>query len=445
METVDRLLLNATCLLPNDNETSLKSVICDVAIKDGKIYDLGRDLKVNAAVTENLQGLHLLPGVIDSQVHFREPGLTHKEDLETGSLGALFGGVTSYFEMPNTSPSTITKEAFQDKLTRAQGRSYTHYAFYVGACAENAEELGTLEKLPHCSGVKMFMGSSTGSLLVDSDAVLETVMKSGTKRIIVHSEDEQRLRQRKHLALESANPLTHPIWRDVETAMISTRKVTNLAQKYQRPLHVLHVSTADEMEYLKNHKPLVTVEVLPQHLTLFAPDCYERLGTLAQQNPPIRDRHHLEGLWKGIANGTVDVIGSDHAPHTLDEKALPYPSSPSGVPGVQTLIPIMLHHVNQGRLSLEKFAELVTLNPRRVFKIADKGILKKGYDADLTILDLKKTWTLENSWIKSRSQWTPFAGMKIQGSIHSVYLMGTKVLQEDELITPPAGKAVNFN
>ena len=445
----DLIIQGGTCLLPHPSDQSLIEQPADIALIDGRIEKIRDSIQEPAKRVIKAHGLHVLPGVIDSQVHFREPGLTHKEDLETGTRAAVLGGVTSIFEMPNTNPATTTEELFQDKLHRAQGRAHSNYAFFIGASHDNISEISYLEKMPHCSGVKIFMGSSTGNLLVEDDASLEKILAAGTRRVIVHSEDEMRLRERKHLAVEQADVHVHPIWRDVETAVSSTTRLLRLSQKTRRPIHVLHVSTAEEMDLLKeakatSAKDLITVEVLPQHLTLYAPDCYDRLGTYAQQNPPIRDKRHLERLWKALLDGTVDVIGSDHAPHTREEKDRPYPSSPSGVPGVQTLVPIMLNHVHEGRLSLRQFVELVTINPCRVFGVKNKGRLRQGFDGDLTLVDLKKTKTIDNSWIASRCGWTPFHGMKVMGWVTHTVVNGQLVMEDDQVLIPAQGQAVNF-
>jgi dihydroorotase len=438
------LLKNATVLVPNPRGPGLIEENLDVAVANQKIAKVAQGIQDAAVKILDLKGLHLLPGVIDSQVHFREPGLTHKEDLETGTRGAVLGGVTTVFEMPNTAPSTTTQAAFEDKLHRAQNRCHAHYAFFVGASAENAKELAQLEMLPHCSGVKIFMGSSTGSLLVDNDEALENIMRSGHRRVIVHSEDEARMRERRHIATDSQDVHMHPVWRDAESAMISTKRLIGLARKTGRPVHVLHVSTGDEMDFLQDKKDLATVEVLPQHLTLFAPDCYDRLKTYAQQNPPIREKRHMDRIWKAVLDGTVDVIGSDHAPHTREEKERPYPQSPSGMPGVQTLVPIMLNHVNQGRLSLVHFVQLVTENPRRVFGIKNKGRIEVGFDADFTVVDMKKQRVIENSWIASRCGWTAYDGMKVQGWPTHTILLGEVVMENDVVVSPHRGQGVWF-
>lgn len=451
--SLDLIIKNATVLIAKDGTKtskkpySISAVQTHVGIKNGKIAYIGNDNEPSAQIID-AKGLHLLPGVIDSQVHFREPGMLHKEDLGTGTKSAALGGVTSIFEMPNTMPPTTTEALFNDKVRRAQEKAWVNFAFFVGGASDNIDQLAHLEKLPFCSGIKVFMGSSTGNLLVEDDATLEKIFRAGTRRVILHSEDEFRMRERKHLAVESKNVKTHPIWRDEQSALISTQRLLDLSEKTKRAVHVLHVTSADEMTLLKKKKDKqfgrVTVEVLPQHLTLAAPDCYERLGNLAQQNPPIRDLKHQEALWKALADGTVDVIGSDHAPHTLEEKGKEYPSSPGGMPGVQTLVPIMLNHVHNGKLSLERLVELICENPRHVFGCKSKGRIEIGLDADFTLVDLKKSKTIENKWIASRCGWTPFAGMKVTGWPVATFVGGTPIMQDDQLLGTPHGKGVVF-
>lgn len=444
MSRADLLLKGGVAVLPDPRTGRLTETSVDIAVTDGRISDIAAGLNVTAAETLDLKGLHVLPGVIDSQVHFREPGLTHKEDLESGTRGALLGGVTAVFEMPNTKPSTTTADLFADKLARAKDRCHVHYGFYIGAAPENAEGLAELERLPHCSGVKVFMGSSTGNLLIEDDELLRRVLKSGARRVIVHSEDEARLRERKHIAIEGAHPRFHPVWRDEETALRSTRRLLAIAREVGRPVHVLHVTTAEEMDLLKTQKDIASVEILPQHLTLSAPECYERWGTFAQMNPPLRDKRHQARLWQAVLDGTVDVMGSDHAPHTREEKMKPYPESPSGFPGVQTLVPIMLNHVNNGRLPLTRFVDLVGEGPRRVLGVQRKGRIAVGMDADFTIVDLKKQKRIENSWIASKCGWSIFDGMDVTGWPVMTILLGKIAMRDDQIVTPHAGQAVDF-
>lgn len=417
----------------------------DIACIDGRICALGQlTSSWQASERLNAKGLHVLPGVIDSQVHFREPGLVHKEDLETGTRGAVLGGVTGVFEMPNTHPLTLWQEDLQSKLDAAQGRSWCDHAFYVGGSAVNAERLGELELLPGCAGVKVFMGSSFGDLLADQDEVLRRILKHGKRRMAVHAEDEARLRERKSLVEASGDVRQHHIWRDVESAVQATRRIVQLASEVGRRLHVLHVSTAQEMSLLAHYKRLVTVEVTPHHLTMAAPECYEALGSFAQMNPPVRELSHQEALWRAIREGVVDVIGSDHAPHTREEKAKPYPQSPSGMTGVQTLLPIMLNHVHAGRLSLQRLIDLTSAGPARIFGLAGKGRIALGYDADLTLVDLAARRTIRNEWIASRSGWTPYDGMTVTGwPIHTV-VRGHWLVRDEQLFGCPIGRPIQF-
>lgn len=444
----DLIIKNAKTLIPENldlgHRTNLKIESVDVAVKDGKIAAIGSLSSATVKQTIDANHLHLLPGIIDSQVHFREPGLTHKEDLESGTRGALLGGVTCVFEMPNTSPSTTTKDAFEQKLDRAKNRCHTHYAFFIGGSPDNYQNLSELERLPHCSGVKVFMGSSTGTLLVEDDAHLEKILNNTKRRVIFHCEDEYRLKDRKKLFEKSTDPKDHPNWRDSESAFLATQRIINLARKTNHPIHVLHVTTAQEMALLAQHKNFATVEVLPQHLTLSAPECYERWGTFAQQNPPIREKFHQDALWKAITDNVVDVIGSDHAPHTFEEKSRPYPQTPSGMTGVQTILPIMLDHVNQGRLSLEKLTQMMSENVRDVFKLKNKGRIQLGMDADFTLIDMKKKVQITNKWIASKSKWTVFDGKTVTGWPTMTILNGRVCMRDDQIVIPNSGEGLNF-
>ena len=438
-QTYDLILRHGTVVTPNGRERT------DLAVRDGRIAAIG-DLGQAASGAEemDLRGLTVLPGVIDTQVHFREPGHEHKEDLASGTAGAAQGGVVAIFEMPNTKPSTTTADAINDKLARARGRAWVDHAFFIGASADNIGHLTAWERLPGCAGVKIFMGSSTGSLLVADDATLAAVLADGSRRVAVHCEDEGRLIERKHLAVEAGHPRAHDHWRDVETALMASRRLIALAEAAGRRVHVLHVTTAEEMAFLAGHKDLATVETTPQHLTLAAPECYERLGTYAQMNPPIRGIHHREALWAAIANGVVDVLGSDHAPHTREEKNQPYPQSPSGMTGVQTLVPLMLNHVNDGRLTLERLVDLTSAGPARIYNIAGKGRIAVGYDADFTVVDMKAERIITNDWIESRCGWTPFDGKKVTGWPTATIVRGRTVMRDGQLLGSPQGEPVRF-
>ena len=415
----------------------------DIGVIDGKIAEIGQLSNFDAAEKINCRGLHILPGVIDTQVHFREPGMPHKEDLESGSRSAVLGGVTAVFEMPNTDPLTSTPEALADKVRRGRDRMHCDFAFWVGGTHENARALAELERLPGAAGVKVFMGSSTGSLLIADDAGIAEVLSHTRRRVAFHSEDEDRLIERKHLRRDG-DPSSHPIWRDVETAVKSTRRLIKIAQDKGALIHVLHVTTEEEIELLAQCKDIASAEVTPHHLTMDETD-YQRIGALAQMNPPVRSARHREGLWRGVTQGIVDVIGSDHAPHTLEEKAQPYPHSPSGMTGVQTIVPLLLDHMNAGHVSLERLVDLTSAGPARLFGIAQKGRVAVGYDADLTIVDLKRRETIRNSWIGSRVGWTPYDGKTVNGWPIGTVVRGRKVMWEGELVTQSVGAPIRFH
>ena len=415
----------------------------DVGVTAGRIASIGDLSTASAGNVVDCAGLHILPGVIDTQVHFREPGATHKEDLESGSRSAVMGGVTAVFEMPNTDPLTISPETLADKVKRGHHRMHCDFAFFIGGTHDNYRHLPEWEQLPGCAGVKVFMGSSTGSLLVGDEDGLRNILKVIRRRASFHAEDEPRLNERKSLRVEG-DASSHPVWRDPEAALIATQRLVRVAHETGARVHVLHISTAQEIEFLKDHKDVASVEVTPHHLTMEAPDCYERLGTKAQMNPPVRGAVHRAGIWKGLEQGVVDILGSDHAPHTLEEKSKSYPATPSGMTGVQTLVPLMLDHVNAGRLSLSRFVDLTSAGPARLFGIARKGRIAVGYDADLTIVDLKRRETITDRWVASRAGWTPYAGKAVTGWPVGTVIRGSRVMWEGELVTPSQGERVRF-
>ncbi len=414
----------------------------DVGIRNGKIAALGAIPPGSEGERIDCTGLTILPGVMDTQVHFREPGAEHKEDLESGSRAAVMGGVTAVFEMPNTNPLTISEAALADKLARAKGRMHCDHAFIMGGTRDNAADLGELEMLPGCAGVKVFIGSSTGSLLGEDDEGIGEILRNIRRRAAFHAEDEFRLRERmgERVAGDAAS---HPVWRDATAALMATERLVRLARAAGKRIHVLHVSTAEEMAFLAAHKDVASVEVTPHHLTLSADD-YAHLGTKLQMNPPVRDKAHREGVWAGVVNGVADILGSDHAPHTLEEKAKPYPASPSGMAGVQTLVPVMLDHVAKGRMSIERFVDMTSAGPARLFQIAGKGRIAAGYDADFTVVDLKRNETITAAWMASKAGWTPYAGMNVTGWPVGTVIRGRRVMWEGDLVTPSAGAPVRF-
>ncbi len=437
-ETFDKLFKGGT-IVNQDGRIS-----ADIGVRNGKIAALGSFNASQAGETIDCTGLHVLPGVIDTQVHFREPGLTHKEDLESGSRAAVMGGVTTVFEMPNTDPQTTTPEALADKVTRGTHRMHCDFAFWVGGTHENAHHVRDLERLPGAAGIKVFMGSSTGSLLVEDDDGVRSILKQTRRRAAFHSEDEMMLRERKALRVEG-DPASHPVWRSPEVALRCTERLVRIAHETGARIHVLHISTAEEIAFLHHHKDIASCEVTPHHLTLDGDEAYQRLGTLVQMNPPVRGKAVRDALWRGVEQGVADILGSDHAPHTLEEKAKLYPNSPSGMTGVQTLVPMMLDHVNAGRMTLERFVDMTSAGPMRLFGIAGKGRIASGYDADLTIVDLKRHETITNAWIQSKCGWTPYDGVSVTGWPIGTIVRGHRVMWDGALVTASQGEAVRFH
>ncbi len=417
--------------------------MADIGVRDGRVFAVGDLGQASAGEIFDATGLTVMPGVIDSQVHFREPGLEWKEDLETGSQCAVLGGVTAVFEMPNTEPTTTDPDALVDKLARAKGRMHCDHAFYVGGTHNNAPYLGEMERLPGCCGVKVFMGASTGTLLIADDEGVEAVLRHVKRRAAFHSEDEYRLVERRPLA-RTGDWTSHPEVRDAQSAIQSTERLVRIAKRLGKRIHVLHVTTHQEIDFLAHNKDVASVELTPQHLTLVGPEAYERLKGFAQMNPPIRDASHQPALWRGIAMGIADVLGSDHAPHTREEKARPYPASPSGMPGVQTLLPVMLTHVAEGRLTLERLVDLTSHGPNRVFGIAGKGRIAEGYDADFTVVDLKARRIIKHEDMATRSGWTPFDGFEAKGWPIATIIRGRVVMRDDEIVLRGAGEPVRF-
>lgn len=432
----DLIVRNGTVYLPGG------PVSADIGVIGGRIAAIGA-ISGDAGEVIDCTGLHVLPGVIDSQVHFREPGLEHKEDLESGSRAAVMGGVTAVFEMPNTKPNTDTADRVADKLARAHHRMWCDHAFYVGATASNAESLKELELIPGTAGVKIFMGASTGDLLVADDGALARVLASGKRRVAIHAEDEFRMNERADLRV-SGDPASHPVWRDDESAILATRRILRLAREAKRRIHILHITTPAELELIAQHKDIATCEVTPQHLTLAGEEAYPRLGSYAQMNPPIRSGAHRDGLWRWLAQGVPDVIGSDHAPHTIEEKSKTYPDTPSGMPGVQTLLPLLLDHMHHGRLSMQRLIDLTSAGAQRIFGLVGKGRIAAGYDADFTIVDLKKRWTVTEDWLQSRCGWSPFTGMELTGKPIGTIIRGQRVMWEDTLADSAIGEPVRF-
>ena len=434
---LDLIIKNGLCYI----DGKLKKA--DIGIKNSKISEIGSLEKKKSREVLDAKNLTVLPGCIDTQVHFREPGSTNAEDLNSGSRAAIVGGITSVFEMPNTNPPTSSKKEFSNKLKLAKDRMYCNYAFYFGATPENYKELSELKDLEGCCGIKLFAGSSTGNLLVNKEEDIEKVFQNSSKIVSVHSEDQEILNMRKKL-IKKGDVKTHPIWRNEVSAIASTRRIVKIAERFKKKAHILHVTTRDEVDFLSQHKENVSFEITPQHLTLSSPECYEKLGTYAQMNPPIREKIHQDRLWYAVRNNFVDIIGSDHAPHLKVNKEKSYPDSPSGMPGVQTLLPVMLNHINNGKLKLEQLMKFICENPVKIFGIKNKGYIKKDFDADLTIVDLNRKITIDNKEIQSKCKWTPYHGETFKGSPVATIIAGKIKMKSGSLIGELEGTPLEF-
>ena len=430
------IIKNGSCYIDG------KLIKTDIGLLDNKIKKIGK-IELNSSKVYDATDKAVLPGIIDTQVHFREPGSTDAEDLESGSRAAVLGGVTSLFEMPNTNPPTSNLVEFDKKLQAAKNRMHSNYAFYFGATPDNTDQLAKLKDVEGCCGVKLFAGSSTGNLLVDKEADIEKVISSSDRIVSIHSEDEDIIKLRKKF-IKKGDVHSHPEWRNVECAMSSTRRVVKIAERYNKKIHVLHITTKEEVDFLAMHKKNITFETTPQHLTLYAPDCYEKLGSYAQMNPPLRTKEHYDRLWVAIKNNVVDVIGSDHAPHLKENKDKEYPNSPSGMPGVQTIFPVMLNHVNDGKLTLQQLINLMCENPCKIFGIKNKGFIKEGYDADLTIADMNKEVIIKNEMIASKCGWTPFNNYKVKGFPVGTIVNGNLVMSDGKVIMESKGTPLKF-
>lgn len=432
----DLLIKQADIVLPEG-----EIVVGDVLIQNGKIAEIGTNLNSESARVITAEGLTLLPGVIDPQVHFREPGLEYKEDLFTASCACAKGGVTSFLEMPNTNPLTTTQATLDDKLNRAKQKCLVNYGFFLGATAENLDDLRNAH--PAC-GIKIFMGSQHGALLLSREEEIEPIFAKGDRLIAVHAEDQARIIKRREQFKGISDPAVHSQIQDEEAALNATKLAVKLANKYQRRLHILHLSTGIEAEYLRTHKtPWISTEVTPQHLLLNTND-YGRIATLAQMNPPLRSPENNEILWKALLDGVIDCIATDHAPHTLEEKAKPYPHSPSGMPGVETSLPLMLTEAKKGRCTLAQVVKWMCTNPAKLYKIPNKGEIKVGYDADLTLVDWHNYRLVLRENLATKCGWSPFEGWNLTGWPVYTIVNGNIALDNGQLCTNVRGKALTF-
>ena len=430
------LIRHATILLPDG-----EFLEGDVLVRDRTIVEVAPGITVSDVKELDATGLTLLPGVIDPQVHFREPGLEHKEDLFTASCACAKGGVTSFLEMPNTRPLTITQEALDDKLQRAAQKCVVNYGFFIGATPENLPDLLTAHPTP---GIKIFMGSMHGQLLVDTEAALEAIFARGKRLIAVHAEDRARIEQRRLEFAGIRDPKIHSQIQDNQTALLATQLAVKLANKYQRRLHILHMSTAEEAEFLRQDKPSwITAEVTPQHLLLNT-NAYDTIGTWAQMNPPLKSPHDNEVLWQALLDGVIDFIATDHAPHTLEEKAQEYPNTPSGMPGVETSLPLMLTAAMEGRCTVAQVANWMSTAVAKGYGIANKGAIAPGYDADLVLVDLNTYHPVVREELLTKCGWSPFEGWNLTGWAVTTIVGGQIVYENGKVNTEVRGEALEF-
>jgi dihydroorotase len=448
-EHYDLLVAGGTCVLPAANAADRSGashalVQTSIGIRDGLVVRVGAAAGATADEILQVPGLHVLPGLIDPHVHFRDPGDASVESITTGTRGAVLGGISCVFDMPNTQPAITDAASVEAKRAHVERTAFCDVGIYVGATRGNTRSLAELEIMPGVCGIKVFAGSSTGDLLIEDDAGIEAVMRSGRRRIAFHAEDECRLQARRPLFRTGDPYASHMAWRDPECAFLGTRRILALARKTGRPAHIVHVSTAEEFDYLRDFRDIATAEVLVNHLTQIGPECYEQLGGYAVMNPPIRDRRHFDAAWAAVNAGVVDTIGSDHAPHPRAAKERPWPETAAGLTGVQTALPIMLDHVNAGRLSLERMVELMAAGPARVYGVQGKGRISEGFDADFTIVDLRRERVIEEAWIASPVGWTPFAGKRVRGWPVATVVRGRVVMREDQVSGEPRGRSVEF-
>ena len=430
------LIRNANILLPSG-----EFFLGDVQIEGDRISQIGSALDSIDSEIIDATGLTLLPGVIDPQVHFREPGLEYKEDLFTASCACAKGGVTSFLEMPNTRPLTTTQEALDDKLKRASEKCLVNYGFFIGATPANQADLLTAN--PTC-GIKIFMGSMHGDLLVDEETALDAIFSKGDRLIAVHAEDQARIRDRRARHGDSTDPAIHSVIQDNQAALNATQLALKLSKKYQRRLHILHMSTAEEAELMQRDKPeWVTAEVTPQHLVLNT-SAYETIGTLAQMNPPLRSPHDNEVLWQALRNGAINFIATDHAPHTLEEKAQGYPKAPSGMPGVETSLAVMLTQATQGRCTIAQVSNWMSAAVAKAYRIPNKGLIEPGYDADLVLVDLNRSHPLRREEVISKCGWNPFEGWDLTGWAQVTIVGGKVAYDRGKFNLEVRGRALTF-
>lgn len=427
-----------------------QKIVADVLIKDGFIEKIGQNLSAAGATEINAEGQYLLPGMIDDQVHFREPGLTHKADIFTESMAAVAGGITSFMEMPNTVPNTLTQELLADKYAIAAETSLANYSFYMGASNDNIEEVLKTDARNVC-GIKVFMGSSTGNMLVDNEKTLENIFSKAPILVATHCEDEATIRHNlAEFKAKYGDDLTiemHPLIRSAEACYKSSSLAVELAKAYQTRLHILHISTAKEIALFDNSIPLkdkkITAEACVHHLWFNDKD-YATKGNFIKWNPAVKTEADQNGILQGVLNDNIDVIATDHAPHTLEEKNQPYAQAPSGGPLVQHALPALLEMHLQGKISLEKIVEKTAHNLAICFNIEKRGFIREGCWADLVLVDLKDSWKVTKLNNFYKCGWSPFDGDTFQASVTHTFVSGNLAYQKGRFTTDQIGKRLTF-
>tara|TARA_B110000459_G_scaffold42022_1_gene45927 strand:+ start:1462 stop:2793 length:1332 start_codon:yes stop_codon:yes gene_type:complete len=441
-----------TYLLKNGiliNEGSKKQE--DLLIKDGRIEKIGKTLSDSSAKVIDLNGSFVLPGCIDDQVHFREPGLTHKGTIYTESRAAVAGGITSFMEMPNTFPNATTQKLLQDKYDVANENSLANYSFFMGATNDNLDEVLKTNPNTVC-GIKVFMGSSTGNMLVDNAQTLEGLFSTVSMLIATHCEDEATIKKNLQKAIDTygdAIPAEmHPVIRNEEACYLSSSLAVNLAKKHGARLHVLHISTAKETMLFENNLPLIekkiTAEACVHHLW-FSDEDYTKYGTKIKWNPAVKSSQDREGIWKALLDNRIDVVATDHAPHTIEEKSKSYMQAPSGGPLVQHALLSMFEHVKNARISVERVVEKMAHNPAVLFRIKDRGFIREGYFADLVVVKPTKSQVVAPDNILYKCGWSPFEGTKFSNTIDRTFVNGRLVYEDNQLIEPGSGKRLEFD
>jgi len=439
------ILIKAATII-NEN----KRLVADILIKDGFIERIDTAISVKAGKEINAEGLHLFPGCIDDQVHFREPGLTHKASISTESRAAVAGGITSFMEMPNTVPNTLTQDLLEEKYQIAAQTSPANYSFYMGASNDNIEEVLRTDTANVC-GIKVFMGSSTGNMLVDNPTTLENIFSKSPMLVATHCEDEATIRSNldhfRQLLGENIPVRLHPKIRSEEACYLSSSMAVELAKKYGTRLHILHISTEKETHLFDNNTPLkdkkITAEACIHHLW-FSDKDYESKGNLIKWNPAVKTERDRDGILKAVLDGRIDVIATDHAPHTLEEKSQPYLQAPSGGPLVQHALPAMLELYHEGKISLEQIAEKMAHNVADCFQIDKRGFIREGYWADLVLVDLNAPWTVSKDNILYKCKWSPFEGTTFRSKIACTLVSGNVVWNDGKLVEGVSGKRLEF-